>query len=268
MSYIRLLPILVCFNTLVAQSPNSIKHIGQPFTLTGLTAINDLTDHPERYFNTIVKVEGIIASACTNEGCFIEVVPPDGSGEGIVANFPEFVHAFPTDCAGRRAIVEGMFYQKIYPAARVLHWQEHSFRKGEHIPEFSLVKRITASAVDIGQRVSIPPSDSIQEASVDRIDLNRMEFEAEGFGTGKKILNPGEVTDEHSTGKSREIIYCMEGTLTVKKGNKPPITLQAGEMCYIPPDTRHAIKNESDKRTVYIFTFSQKPDTKKDNDHR
>jgi quercetin dioxygenase-like cupin family protein len=240
------------------------KHFGRDFTLKETTPMIELTEHPEKYFNRDVKIEGIIASACTNEGCFIEVIPKSGKGEGVVINFPELVQTFPTGCAGHAVVVEGMFYQKIYPSSRVLHWQGHSFRKGIHVPEFSLIKRISAKAVTIGtEKITLPEPGKISEALVDHIDLNVMEFEAEGFGTGRKTLEPGEITEEHSTGNSREILFCLEGTLTVLKSGGEPVNLMAGEISYIPPETKHEIKNLYDKPAVYIFVFARKIEAEK-----
>lgn len=258
---LQIMGIVQLLNICTAHSFAQEKHLGAPFTLTETTPISDLTAHPEKYFNRDVRIEGVIASACTNEGCFIEVAASDGSGDGIVVNFPELVHKFPTDCAGRGVIVEGMFYQKIYPSARVLHWQSHSFRKGKRVPEFSIIRRVTAKAVSIGKRVGVPKPDDIEEAQIDRINLNVMEFEAEGFGTGKKVLTPGEVTKQHSTGKYREILFCVEGTLTIVKGEKSRVMLSSGEMTYIPPETKHEIRNETDKPATYLFVYVRKLET-------
>ena len=198
-----------------AQADTSYTHLGDEFALSDSTAISDLIAHPELYFNRQVRIEGIVASACTNEGCFIEVVPEEG-GEGVVVNFPELIHLFPTDCAGAHAVVEGMYYRKVYPAARLAHWQGHSFRAGKTVPEFSLVPRITARAVSLtNEKGTPPPPLDILLAQTDRIDLANTEFEAEGFGTGRKVMAPGDSTETHSTGKTREMIFCLEGTVTV-----------------------------------------------------
>jgi len=244
------------------------KHIGRDLKLEETTPISELTEHPEKYFNRDVKIEGIIASACTNEGCFIEVVSKDGTGEGIVVNFPELVHKFPTDCAGYEVVVEGMFYQKIYPESRVLHWQGHSFRNGIKVPEFSLIKRIHAKGVSIGEvKATAPKPGEIIPASVDRINLNVMEFEAEGFGAGKKWFLPGDSTEKHNSGNYREIVYCLDGTITVFKEDILPITLVSGEITYIPPETKHEIKNLSDKPAVYFFVFARKIEPEKIDKH-
>lgn len=257
---IIILLIVMTFTPLDAQR----KHLGNNFSIKETTPIGELTEHSEKYFNKDVKVEGIIASACTNEGCFIEVVSNDGAGESIVVNFPELVHKFPTDCAGYEVVVEGMFYQKIYPESRVLHWQGHSFRKGIKVPEFSLIKRIHAKGVSIGEvKATVPKPGEIIPASVDRINLNVIEFEAEGFGAGKKWLSPGDSTEKHTSGNYREIVYCMDGTITIFKEGVLPITLVLGDMAYIQPETKHEIKNLSDKPATYFFVFSKKNESEK-----
>jgi quercetin dioxygenase-like cupin family protein len=236
------------------------RHLGGDFALAEPTPIAELTAHPAGYFNRQVRVEGIVASVCTQEGCFIEIVPASG-GEGILVNFPELTEHFPTDCAGARAIVEGMFYQKVYPASRVSHWQGHSFRTGQHVPDFALIPRISARAASISaEKGTPPPPREITPAQTDRLDLAGMEFEAEGFGTGRKTLAPGDSTETHSTGKVREIILCLEGTITVLREGSSPIDLRPGEMSYIPPETRHGIRNLSDRPAVYVFVFSKAPE--------
>jgi hypothetical protein len=165
-------------------------HLGENFTLDEETSIPELVEHPEKYHNRIVRINGIIASVCNEEGCFIEVIPEDGNSEGIIANFPGLKHTFPLDCAGQEAVVEGIFFQKIYPSARVSHWQHHSFREGEKVPEYALIMRMEAESAKIGGRkVAIPAPSEIKEALPYRIDLDVMEFEDEGFGIGKKQLN-------------------------------------------------------------------------------
>jgi quercetin dioxygenase-like cupin family protein len=252
--------ILLIYTTTACSSPGEV-HLGGAFRIQAATPIGDLAAHPKKYFNRNVRIEGIVASACTNEGCFMEVVPADGSAEGIVVNFSDLEHRFPTDCAGRAVVVEGMFYQKVYPASRVLHWQGHSFRKGRPVPEYSRILRMTAEAATIGEtaEAALEPG-RILAASIDRIGLDTLEFETDGFGTGRKILAPGEITHEHSTGNSREIVYCLEGSPTVARSGQPAVTLAPGEMSFIPPDTRHEIRNLSGKPAVYLFVFSRKPE--------
>ena len=153
-----------------------------------------------------------------------------------------------------------MFYQKIYPASRVAHWQGHSFRQGKPAGEFSLIKRLTAKAAELGAVGPVPPPGDIVPAATDRIDLAAMEFEADGFGTGRKVLQPGGITGRHSTGTVRELIFCLEGTVMVQLGAAAPVTLGAGEMTYIPPATEHELRNAGPGPATYLFVFSRAPE--------
>jgi quercetin dioxygenase-like cupin family protein len=230
-------------------------HLGEPFTIDKETPIQCLIEHPEEYHN---KISGIIASVCNQEGCFIEIVPKDGKGEGVLVNFPGLSHTFPLDCAGREAVVEGLFYQKVYPSSRLSHWQHHSYRKGTKIPRFALIMRIAAKAVRLGgSKVAIPPPVEIKETAPNKIDLAVMEFEDEGFGIGTKRLPPGDSTPEHSTSDVREIIVCLEGSVTVFKEGSEPVTLTAGEMTFIPPATTHEVRNEGQAVASYVFIYAQ-----------
>lgn len=246
-------------------------HLGGEMKIMEATPIAELTAHPEKWFNRDVRIEGIIASACAQEGCFIEVVPEDGHGEGIIVNFDDPAVKFPTDCAGRKVVVEGMFYQKIYPISRLHHWQDHSFRKGKNIPGFSLIKRIIAASADIlSEKNPVPAPGEIFTADTNRIDLSMMEFETDGFGTGRKVLKPGEVTSVHSTGTVREMIFCVEGEVAIRLGEKEPYTLKAGEMSFIPEATKHELKNEGKSPCTYIFVYSkgeEKKSEKEDHSH-
>ena len=247
---------------LIATTPASGTpplHLGAAFALKHATPIAELERDPGRYFNRDVRIEGVIASACTQGDRFIEVVPADGRGEGIVVSFPDTTR-FPDDCIGSHAVVEGMYYRKIYPASRVAHWQGHSFRQGRPVPGFSRIERLTAKAAEIGARGTAPPPGEIVPAATDRVDLATTEFETEGLGTGRKQLAPGEATERHSTGRMRELIFCLEGTVTLKLGTTAPVTLRAGELSYVPPDTEHELRNPGPGPATYLFVFSRDPE--------
>jgi quercetin dioxygenase-like cupin family protein len=92
---------------------------------------------------------------------------------------------------------------------------------------------------------------------MDQIDLCTMEFEAEGFGSGRKMLEPGEVVDAHNSGGSREIIYCLAGKIMVHREGHPTVTLAAGQMTYVPPRTEHDVRNASDRLASYLFVFAK-----------
>ena len=232
--------------------------LGKPMVLDEVTPIEALLDEPAAYHGRTVRISGRIASVCTQEGCFIEVVPVGGRGDGVVVNFPGLAHTFPVDCAGLEAEVEGRFYQKVYPRARVAHWQHHSFRAGEEVPEYSLAFRMDVSGARIGgDRAAVPPPATIREASADTIDLAIMEFEAESLGIGRRTSRPGEVVPRPSTGGNRWIVVCLDGSLVVHREDRPAVFLDAWEMTYIPAGVVYEIRNESGRDASFVLVFAQ-----------
>ena len=239
------------------QNGEGWNHIGPVFSITEETALNDLTSKPENFYNKVVKIRGVIASVCNEEGCWIDLVDPVAKTQGILVNFRGLKHYFPLDCVGREAVVEGLFYRKIYGKERVSHWHHHGFRPGEKIPEFSLILRVEASAAEIGGKSVKPPNGGvIRKAQTDKIDLKIVEFESNKLGTGKKCLDEGEEEPSHTTGKYREMIFCLQGRINVEREGEKTVTLAPGEMSYISPATVHSIKSSGSKKSCYIFVYA------------
>ena len=239
-------------------------HLGGEFSRAAETPIEEVTTHPERFHNRAVRVSGIIASACNEEGCFIEVVPRGGGG-GIVANFPGLVHTFPTDCAGLEATVEGVLYRKIYQSARVLHWQHHSYHAGKAIPEFSMILRMEVSAAEVrGPRWSVPELAEIQSASPFQVDLDREEFEDEGLGIGKKHLEAGIPRRQPGSATVRTLVACVAGAVSVAREGAPEVHLAPGAMAYVPPASPFVLCAESaagaDVLIIYADTIKREPE--------
>ncbi len=255
---------------LIAAAPgeNEWIHLGEQFTLEEEIPIPELVEHPEKYHNRIVRISGMIASVCNEDGCFIEVIPEDGISEGVVVNFPGLKHKFPLDCAGQEAVAEGIFFQKIYPSVRVSHWQHHSFKEGRKVPEYALIMRMEAEAVKIGgRRVAIPEPSAIRESSPYRIELDVMEFEDEGFGIGRRQIEPGAVKQRRGKSRAREMIVCLEGSIVVYKRGAEPVVLNSGEMAFIPIAIDHEIRNEGKETAAYVFIYAREIEEKKEHDH-
>lgn len=249
---------LIFFLLITVHNTDMSNYIGSKFTLTKETSLKEITSHPEDFYNQTVKVRGIIASVCNENGCWIDLVDPVLKTQGVLVNFRGLKHTFPLDCVGREAVVEGRFYQKIYGKERVSHWQHHGFRKGEKIPEFSLIFKLEASAVKIGKEIVLKSLSGgpILKAQTDKIDLQVLEFESNKFGIGKKCLSPGKNEPSHSTGKYKEIILALQGSITVEQEGGKTVILSSGEISYISPETVHSIKNSGNKNACYIFVYA------------
>jgi quercetin dioxygenase-like cupin family protein len=81
--------------------------------------------------------------------------------------------------------------------------------------------------------LSIPGREVVQN----RVDISP---EAPAF----KHTHPGE-----------EIIYVLEGSLEYQVEGKPPTTLSAGEVFFVPAETIHAVKNVGTANAAELATY-------------
>ena len=228
------------------------------------------TAQAEALHDSTVHVRGIVASVCKDEGCFIDIVPLSGRGDGILVSARHGAFSFPKNSIGKEAVVEGTFYSKIYPFYRMDHWHHHGWRAGEkNIPAFARIFRIEADSVEFKQPVE---ARKIEETPLTPyasplVDLDLAEFEAARMGTGKKCLSAGERTPEHSSGRYHELLFAVEGNVSVSMGGVPDeVSVAPGRACYIPPDTRHSVANHGSQNACYIFVYSL-PETEQDRQH-
>jgi hypothetical protein len=71
-----------------------------------------------------VRLEGTVKSVCQGKGCWAEVVAPDGST--FLAKSLDDTILLPTDCAGRRIVVQGTV-TSLGPAGDAeAHAEEHA----------------------------------------------------------------------------------------------------------------------------------------------
>ena len=57
----------------------------------------------------------------------------------------------------------------------------------------------------------------------------------------------------HSSGE--EIVYAIEGLLGYQVDGRPPVTLKAGEVLFIPAGAVHAVKNVGSGNAAELATY-------------
>ena len=67
-------------------------------------------------------------------------------------------------------------------------------------------------------------------------------------------IAPGAAFPKH-THPGEEIIYVIEGSLEYEVEGKPPVTLKAGEVLFIPAGTVHAAKNVGSGNAAELATY-------------
>ena len=85
--------------------------------------------------------------------------------------------------------------------------------------------------------------------------LNR-DSDTLGIKCGHIILNPGQNVGEHTTGEYEEVIIVLQGNGETRINHKSILQIDCRAVLYIPPETKHDIKNTGDRVLEYIFITS------------
>ena len=95
-----------------------------------------------------------------------------------------------------------------------------------------------------------------QPVGARRIDLQRHDLSVTGREVIQTIveLAPGTTAPRH-THPGEEIIYVLEGTWEYTVQGKPPVTLKAGDVLFIPAGTIHAAKNVGSGNAAELATY-------------
>ena len=95
-----------------------------------------------------------------------------------------------------------------------------------------------------------------QQPGIKRTDLQRHDLGV----PGREVVQVRVDFDPRvAFGKHRhpgeEIIYVLEGSLEYEVEGKPPVTLKAGEVLFIPAGTIHAAKNVGSGNAAELGTY-------------
>ena len=95
-----------------------------------------------------------------------------------------------------------------------------------------------------------------QQAGIKRTDLQRHDLSVPGREViqVRVELAPGVSFPKH-THPGEEIIYVLEGTWEYTVEGKPPATLKAGEVLFIPAGTIHSAKNVGSGNGAELATY-------------
>jgi quercetin dioxygenase-like cupin family protein len=95
-----------------------------------------------------------------------------------------------------------------------------------------------------------------QQPGVKRTDLQRHDLGVPGREAiqVRVEIAPGVAFPRH-THPGEEIIYVLEGSLEYEVEGKPPVTLKAGDVLFIPAATIHAAKNVGSDTAAELATY-------------
>ena len=77
-----------------------------------------------------------------------------------------------------------------------------------------------------------------------------------GIKSGHVILKPGENIGEHTTAEREELIIVLKGSGEAIVDRETILKIESNSVLYIPPKTKHDIKNTGSGILEYIFITS------------
>ncbi len=116
--------------------------------------------------------------------------------------------------------------------------------------------RIIAMVTLIVGSVLLLHAATAQLPGLKRTDLQRHDLSVPGREVVQAIveLAPGTPFSKHWH-PGEEIIYVLEGSLQYQIEDKPPVTLKAGDVLFIPARTIHAARNVGSVKGAELATY-------------
>jgi quercetin dioxygenase-like cupin family protein len=95
-----------------------------------------------------------------------------------------------------------------------------------------------------------------QAPGITRTDLQRHDLGVPGREVIQVRVDfaPGVVAPNHSH-PGEEIVYAIEGLMEYQLEGRPPVTLKAGEVLFIPAGTIHAVRNVGSGNAAELATY-------------
>jgi quercetin dioxygenase-like cupin family protein len=91
--------------------------------------------------------------------------------------------------------------------------------------------------------------------------ISRTDLQRHDLGTpGREVIQvrvdfvPGALAPGHSH-PGEEIVYAIEGSMEYQLEGRPPVTLEAGEVLFIPAGTIHSVKNVGNVNAAELATY-------------
>ena len=116
--------------------------------------------------------------------------------------------------------------------------------------------RTIALAALIAGTLFAPTATQAQLSAIKRTDLQRHDLSAPGREAiqVRVDLAPGVAFGKH-THPGEEVIYVLEGQLEYQIEDKPPVTLKAGDVLFIPAGTVHSARNPGSVTGSELATY-------------
>lgn len=115
---------------------------------------------------------------------------------------------------------------------------------------------VAAAALTIAAIGLTLPLTSAQQAGVRRVDLQRHDLSVPGREVVQVRVEfaPGVAFGRHRH-PGEEIVNVLEGSLEYEVEGRPPVTLRAGDVLFVPAGTVHAARNVGRGNGAELATY-------------
>ena len=95
-----------------------------------------------------------------------------------------------------------------------------------------------------------------QQAEIKRTDLQRNDLSAPGREVVQvRVDIPAGVLATRHSHPGEEIVYVIEGSIEYTLDGKPPVTLKAGDVLFVPHGAIHAARNVGTDNAAELATY-------------
>jgi quercetin dioxygenase-like cupin family protein len=100
------------------------------------------------------------------------------------------------------------------------------------------------------------PATPAQLSGTHRTDLQRHDLSLPGREVvqARVDIDPGKAAPKHRH-PGEEIVYVLEGQMQYQLEGKPPVTLKAGDVLFIPAGVPHSAKNVGSDNAAELATY-------------
>ena len=117
---------------------------------------------------------------------------------------------------------------------------------------------LLAAAVPLSPQISQPPRPLTVPLVCPKGDCPLLQGvpQTTGMRSGFVRLKPGETVGWHSTGQNEEALVILHGEGAALIDGQPNRTFAAPALAYIPPATRHNVRNTGKEPLEYVYVVA------------
>ena len=118
------------------------------------------------------------------------------------------------------------------------------------------VLNVAAASLLVVAGCLVPHAAQAQQTGTHRTELSKNDISIPGWEAVqlRVDIDPGKIAPNHRH-PGEEIIYVVEGTIQYQLEGKPPVTLKAGDVLFVPKGVIHSAKNVGQTNAAEIGTY-------------